>query len=511
VHRAGGVLSRRPPEPIALGPAQRRAAWVRVPDGLRFPPSQILAARASSRRQDAFQATDVAPRWPRSVSSRDPWIEIDRLRIVGREISPLAGLRAQKAEASTRTDSRGGRLTEGILLLSLATVTFILFGATSLDLAAARVFYHPIGENPWVSVHRFPWSALYHAAPWITASLILTGLGTLAVGLAGGRTELKWIGNFLLLSVVIGPGLVVNFLFKDHWGRPRPRDIVQFSGALHYVPPLAPSPEGGHSFPCGHCSVGFLYGTGWWVWRRRHPKWAWASLTAGLIAGLAEGLGRMAAGGHFLSDVVWSGLLALSIAHLLYNHVLRIPTRNLDYVRDPAAHTGAPVSGMPWSILSIAGGVAVLIALFATPHGTSLTKLIPLDSLRMGSRWAFEFSARRAQVDLVLLDSEPRIAIDGELHGFGLPMSRLGTQIQLLHLAVPTVRYSVIQQGWFTDLDGSVRIRLPVEGLESATVRVVRGNIRVTDTTRSGVSFDGKLLLDLRTSYGRVARVPRRE
>jgi len=229
----------------------------------------------------------------------------------------------------------------------------------------------------------------------------------------------------------------------------------------------------------------------------------------GVIAGFAQGLGRMAAGGHFLSDVVWSGLLALGIAHLLYDDVLRIPARVADAVAIPAARTGKR-SGVLWSTLSIAGGVAVLIALFGTPHGASLTKRIPLAPQRPAARWAFEFSARRAQVDLVLEDSEPGVAIDGELHGFGLPMSRLTTKTELLDLAVPTVRYSVIQQGWFTDLDGSVRIRLPVANLERVTVDLDRGNIRVTDATRAGVAQAGRLLLDLRTGYGRVLRMPRR-
>jgi lipid A 4'-phosphatase len=38
----------------------------------------------------------------------------------------------------------------------------------------------------------------------------------------------------------------------------------------------------------------------------------------GLAVGFALGLGRMAAGGHFLSDVIWSALLALGLAHALY-------------------------------------------------------------------------------------------------------------------------------------------------------------------------------------------------
>jgi hypothetical protein len=217
----------------------------------------------------------------------------------------------------------------------------------------------------------------------------------------------------------------------------------------------------------------------------------------------------MAAGGHFLSDVVWSGLLALGIAHLLYYDVLRIPTRVADGVTILAARTGKR-SGVLWSTLSIAGGVAVLVALFGTPHGASLTKRIPLASPRVAARWAFEFRARQAQVDLVLEDSEPDIVIDGELHGFGLPMSRLATKTELLDFAVPTVRYSVIQQGWFTDLDGSVRIRLPVAGLEHATVGLDRGNIRVTDSTRAGLAQSARHLLDLRTNYGRVLRIPRR-
>ena len=421
----------------------------------------------------------------------------------------MAMSRAQRAEASTHTDSRG-RLTEGILLLGLAAITTVVFGKTALDLAAARVFYHRGEANPWASVHRFPWSALYHAAPWITASLILIGLGTLVFGLAGRRTDLKWAGIFLLLSVVIGPGLIVNFLFKDHWGRPRPRDIVEFSGTSHYVAPLVPSSEGCTSFPCGHCSVGFLYGAGWWIWRRRRPHWARSALVVGLIAGFGQGLGRMAAGAHFLSDVVWSGLLALGIAHLLYYDVLRIPQRNLDEVQIAPANARRRRSDMVWSTLSIAGGFAVLVALFATPHGTSLTKQIPLASPRPAAGWAFEFSARRAQVDLVLEDSGPSVAIDGELHGFGFPTSTLTTKTERLDLAVPIVRYSVIQRGWFTDLDGSVRIRLPVPGLERVTVDLDRGNIRVTDATRAGLAETGRLLLDLRTGYGRILRMPRR-
>jgi len=80
-------------------------------------------------------------------------------------------------------------------------------------------------------------------------------------------------GAFLILSVVIGPGLIINAVFKDHWDRPRPRDVVEFGGMLQCTPaPLRG--ESGESFPCGHCSVGFLFASGWWLWKRRRPGWA---------------------------------------------------------------------------------------------------------------------------------------------------------------------------------------------------------------------------------------------
>ena len=61
-----------------------------------------------------------------------------------------------------------------------------------------------------------------------------------------------------------------------------------------------------------------------WIWKRRRPGWARASLALELAVGFALGLGRMAAGAHFLSDVIWSALLSLGLAHVLYYHILRL-------------------------------------------------------------------------------------------------------------------------------------------------------------------------------------------
>jgi len=363
-----------------------------------------------------------------------------------------------------------------VILLGLAATVTVLFAVTPLDLMAARVFYRPDPLDHWPLARELPWSVLYRLAPWITAVLVLAGLAALT------HADWRRHGIFLLLSVVIGPGLLVNTLFKDHWGRPRPRDVVEFGGPLHYRLAPLPGGEGGASFPCGHCSVGFLFAAGWWMWKRHRPAWAWASLALGLAAGFALGLGRMAAGGHFLSDVIWSALLALGVAHVVYYFVLSRPRR--------------------WMVAGAAlGGLGVLLALFAAPHGTELAAEIPLAI----SPRLFEVTARQANVEIVIVDQPAdHVSIRGELHGFGLPLSRLEARFDLTSRPLPALRYRIEQHGWFTDLDGVVRVRVPAGELERIAVHLDRGNVRVTDATRAGVVRTGRIKLDLRTAAGRV-------
>ena len=402
-------------------------------------------------------------------------------------------------------EAAGAARREGLpgiaLLVALAVAATVVFAATPLDLAAARIFYRSNVLDHWPLARELPWSALYRLAPWITASLVIAGLAALAAGLARGRDAWRRYGIFLLLSVGLGPGLLVNAVFKDHWNRPRPRDLVEFGGPLHYRPAPLPGGEGGNSFPCGHCSVGFLYAAGWWVWKRRRPAWAWGSLAAGLAAGFALGLGRMAAGGHFLSDVIWSALLALGVAHVLYHYGLPIPRREpgAATLRGPASHGQRVLAAV-----AALGGAVVLLALFAVPHGTELAANIPLSSLALAPR-AFEVTARTANVEIVVVDAPAaEVSIAGELHGFGLPTSRLDTRVELGLEPVPTLRYRIEQHGWFTDLDGAATIRVPAGRLERIAVRLERGNIRVTDATREGVVRTGRLRLDLRTAAGHV-------
>lgn len=117
-----------------------------------------------------------------------------------------------------------------------------------------------------------------------------------------GAARLRRGGSFVVVMALVGPLLVVNGLLKEHWGRARPADIAAFGGTRIYTPPLEPAAQcdSNCAFVSGHASAGFSFMALGWVFR--HP----ALMAFGTAFGSLAGLGRMAQGDHFLSDVVFS-------------------------------------------------------------------------------------------------------------------------------------------------------------------------------------------------------------
>jgi hypothetical protein len=159
-------------------------------------------------------------------------------------------------------------------------------------------------------------------------------------------------------------------------------------------------------------------------------------------------------------------------------------------------------------LLAVLGATGVLVALFATPHGTQINTVIPLSSLPRAPQ-VFEFAARTMDVEIVLIDPPAsQFSVAGELHGFGLPTSRLNALVDFKPEPLPTLYYRVEQTGWFTDLNGAATVLVPAAGLARLVVRLDHGNIRVRDMTRSGVVRSRILHLDLKTASGHVTREP---
>jgi len=394
------------------------------------------------------------------------------------------------------------RSREAWCLLTAAALTALVFGGGTLDVAAARWFFAPDAVEHWPLAHAQPWRMLYRAAPWITASLLLGGLAAFALSLTPRRRHWRGAATLVLLSVVTGPGLIGNAVLKDHWQHPRPRDLVEFGGSQHYVPSPLIGREGGGSFPCGHCTVGFLYGLGWWIFRRRHPRWAIASLAVGLTVGVLLGLGRMAAGAHFLSDVIWSALLAFGVTHIVYYHVLPFDEP------EPAVRAAPLQTGRMWrralAVAAPLAGALVLLGLYLLPHGSELTATVALPP---GSPRILEVEADRASIVIALVDGPPtKLEIEGELHGFGSPAARVAARLEAMRGPPPALRYTIETRGWLTDVDGFARLTVPGAAFERIRVRVGRGDIRVVDATRAGVAGAGRVQLELSTGRGTVQR-----
>ncbi|MEJ2033703.1 MAG: phosphatase PAP2 family protein [Deltaproteobacteria bacterium] len=216
-------------------------------------------------------------------------------------------------------------LPELLVLLAIVVFSTALFWLTSLDMAVAGLFYQSQG-GIWTQETPFLVTFLNGIDVWLTSIFLTGAVGVLLVSLLSARARRLRIYAFLCLaSLAVGPGLLVNGVFKGHWGRPRPNQTLEFGGTETYLPPLVKGdfPDG-HSFPSGHASVAFVFVVLWFIWRRRHPTLAWTALLGSLLLGLIVGYARMAVGAHYLSDILWSFIITFLVSHFLYYFIFRI-------------------------------------------------------------------------------------------------------------------------------------------------------------------------------------------
>ncbi len=125
---------------------------------------------------------------------------------------------------------------------------------------------------------------------------------------------------FLLVGLLLAPGLLANTVLKDQWDRARPHQTINFGGMQPYKPPLIPTDtcERNCSFVSGDASLGFFMHILAYVVATR-----WARRTFWLAVGFGGlcGLNRIAMGAHFFSDVVFAAFfmfLAVGLLHLVF-------------------------------------------------------------------------------------------------------------------------------------------------------------------------------------------------
>ncbi len=203
---------------------------------------------------------------------------------------------------------------------ALTALLFITF--PKIDIAVSALFASPHGGFPLARHPVLKWLNRLVEYIAITGIVLLPML--LAVGLVWKRSifarHIRQV-LFLALSLALGPGLVANSLFKNLWGRARPRDIVEFGGTLTFTPPVlvAHQCDTNCSFVSGDTSLAFsllavalVLPKGW-----RRP-----GVVLVLLFGILIGFTRMVQGAHFLSDTVFAGLFMTLVIVVLYRLIL---------------------------------------------------------------------------------------------------------------------------------------------------------------------------------------------
>jgi len=218
--------------------------------------------------------------------------------------------------SSARAGARPGRLTVLIVTLVLGICSAVIFlGWPLLDQQVAALFADESGGFPWKSspnskMLRISFKTIFIVGAGIAGiSLLLTYLQKRAIL---GFDQRRWL--YLVTVLILGPGLIANVILKDHWGRARPVHVM--SDGKTFTPALIPSDQCARncSFVSGESSSIYalffglaMMGAGW--------RAIW--LGAGLLLGSMAGLMRMAQGGHYFSDVVFSGVFMALVALLL--------------------------------------------------------------------------------------------------------------------------------------------------------------------------------------------------
>src|SRR5271154_5111197 len=129
-----------------------------------------------------------------------------------------------------------------------------------VDLFVSGLFYDP--QHGFTLAAWPPLRALEGSIRWVTWTiLIIAAIGAAWLRLTG-RPLWRLDRNaliFLVAALAIGPGILVNTVLKDHWGRARPYQVEAFGGELQFNPAPLPADQCQRncSFVSGHAALGF--------------------------------------------------------------------------------------------------------------------------------------------------------------------------------------------------------------------------------------------------------------
>jgi membrane-associated PAP2 superfamily phosphatase len=221
-----------------------------------------------------------------------------------------------------------------LVALGVAAAVGLIFGFfPDLDLRISRPFYENIdAANNAFALRIHPaLMALREAGIWVVAAVVAPAIFALVLKLILPRRRLLISARaivFLTTTLMLAPGLVANIVLKDHWGRSRPIDVTPLGGTDRFVAWWDPRGEcpTNCSFVSGDVSAAF-----WTIAPAAlaPPTWRPLAYAGALVFGTGMAFLRMVAGGHFFSDVAFSGAFTFLIIWLVHGLIYRWPATRL--------------------------------------------------------------------------------------------------------------------------------------------------------------------------------------
>lgn len=211
------------------------------------------------------------------------------------------------------------------LLLALIFMVFVIWMRDpTLDLRLTALFYEDgrfIGAAAGiVQTLRTQFWNLSLVLAWLSLGSVLASY--LFRWSILGVTRRDW--NIILWGFLMGPGLVVNAIFKTYSGRARPQNVLEFGGENFFTPigQIANQCLRDCSFVSGEVSGTTAASIALWMILSAHRHRLSVEVETLLRGGILAMFGfvfwqRVASGGHFVSDALLAALFTVLVFAIL--------------------------------------------------------------------------------------------------------------------------------------------------------------------------------------------------
>jgi lipid A 4'-phosphatase len=210
------------------------------------------------------------------------------------------------------------------IIFSSAIIILLQF-YPNIDLYISQQFYNP--TSGFVLKHHIIARILFSSVPVMISVIVASCIAILLINYFKHPRYADRIPNrhvlYILLTIAVGPGLVVNSILKESMGRARPSQIEAFKGSKDFSSAwrMSDQCESNCSFPSGHAAAAFYLTALAFIIPPRYSLYVYLF---GMLYGSMLALVRIGQGGHFFSDTVSSLLIVLAINTFCAGKILKI-------------------------------------------------------------------------------------------------------------------------------------------------------------------------------------------